>query len=140
VSPAADALREIVHAVGLEASIHLPVRGYSHGMKRRLAFAQALVPTPEILLLDEPEEALDPEGADTIRALIDRVHRERGLTVVVASHRVESLDRTCDRVALLDEGRLVFAGSWSALLEPCRRLRLEVDDRAAAMAIVRALG
>ncbi len=140
VAAPAATLREMVHAVGLDASIHRPVRGYSHGMKRRLAFAQALVPTPEILLLDEPEEALDPEGADTIRALIDRLHRERGLTVIVASHRLESLERTCDRVALLDDGRLVFAGSWDALLDSRPRLRLELDDRAAAMPIVHAFG
>ena len=130
-------MRDVVHAVGLEDRIHERVGAYSHGM-RRLAFAQALLPMPEILLLDEPEEALDPEGAAALRALVDRLHRERGLTVVIASHRLETA-RTCDRVAVLASGRLVFAGPWRALADARTRVRLDVDDRAAALPIARAL-
>ncbi len=131
-------LHAMVRAVGLEDSIHLRVRGYSHGMRRRLAFAQALLPLPEILLLDEPEEALDPDVAASLLALVARLNRDCDLTVVVASHRLESVARLADRVALLERGRLLFAGPWHALGGTARRVRLALGGGPPAAAILRA--
>ncbi len=79
-------MMETVRFVGLEKRIHDPVRVYSHGMRQRLALAQALLPAPDLMLLDEPAEGLDPEGIRELRELILRLNRERGLTVVLSSH------------------------------------------------------
>ena len=123
-------MEETVRFVGLEKRIHDPVRVYSHGMRQRLALAQALLPWPELILLDEPSEGLDPEGIHELRELILRLNRERGLTVVLSSHLLAEVEQTCGRVAILNRGRLVFQGHWQDLASKERRFRLEVDDPA----------
>ena len=123
---------ETVGFVGLEKRIHDPVRVYSHGMRQRLALAQALLPWPEVILLDEPAEGLDPEGIHEMRDLILRLNRERGLTVLLSSHLLAEVEQVCDRVAILNRGRLVFQGRWSELAGEPVSFRLEVDDWAKA--------
>ena len=101
-----------VRYVGLEERIHALVRVYSHGMRQRLALAQALLPRPDLVLLDEPAEGLDPEGIKEMRELILRLNRERGMTVVLSSHLLSEVEQTCDRNAILNRGRLVFQGRY----------------------------
>jgi ABC-2 type transport system ATP-binding protein len=120
-------LAETVRLVGLGARIHDPVRVYSAGMRRRLALAQALVPGLDLLLLDEPTEGLDAEGIEELRALLVRLNCERGVTVVLSSHLLSEVERTCKRVAILQRGQVVFAGRWQEL-DRGTRVRLEVDD------------
>jgi ABC-2 type transport system ATP-binding protein len=108
-------LEEAVDIVGLSARIHDPVRVYSHGMRQRLALAQALCPAPELILLDEPTEGLDPEGIAEMREMIQRLNRERGLTVLLSSHLLSEVEQLCDRVAILNQGRKVFEGRWLEL-------------------------
>lgn len=134
-------LEEAVRMVGLASRIHDPVRAYSAGMRRRLALAQALVPTPDLLLLDEPTEGLDAAGIEDLRALIVRLNREHGVTVVLSSHLLSEVERTCERVAILQRGRLTFAGRWQDL-DRGTHLRLEVDDgeRAARVLVATAPG
>ena len=124
-----EELREAVSFTGLEKRIHDPVWVYSHGMRQRLALAQALLPRPDLILLDEPAEGLDPEGIYEMRKLIVRLNRERGMTVVLSSHLLAEVEQLCDRVAILNQGRLIFEGRWNELTaDPSPAHRLEVDD------------
>jgi len=119
------ALMDVVRLVRLEERIHDPVRVYSHGMRQRLALAQALLPAPEFILLDEPTEGLDPEGIQEMREMIRRLRDERGLTVMLSSHLLAEVEQLCDRVAILHRGKMIFCGAWQAA-EPA--WDLEVDD------------
>ncbi len=121
-------LEEAVEIVGLTNRITDPVRTYSHGMRQRLALAQALVPAPELVLLDEPTEGLDPEGIHEIRSLIQKLSRERGLTVLFSSHLLSEVEQLCDRVAVLNQGRKIFDGRWSEIASDTVQVRLGVDD------------
>ena len=114
------------------------MRVYSHGMRQRLALAQALLPAPNLILLDEPAEGLDPVGIREMRELILRLNRERGLTVVLSSHLLAEVEQTCGRVAILNRGRLVFQGYWDQLADKRARFHLEVDDWAKAGEVVAA--
>lgn len=133
-------IRETVRFVGLAERISDPVRVYSHGMRQRLALAQALLPRPDLVLLDEPAEGLDPEGIHEMRHLILRLNRERGMTVVLSSHLLSEVEQMCDRIAILNNGSLVFAGRWEELRGEGARFRIEADDWGRAAAIVRASG
>jgi ABC-2 type transport system ATP-binding protein len=133
-------MEEVVELVGLKGRIHDRVGTFSHGMKQRLAIAQALLPTPDLLLLDEPMNGLDPEGVLDVRGLIKHLCHERGMTVVLSSHLLSEVEQLCDRVAILNEGRLVFEGRWAELSETKRRFRLDVDDWAGATKVFAALG
>ena len=124
-----EELREAVRFTGLEKRIHDPVWVYSHGMRQRLALAQALLPRPDLILLDEPAEGLDPEGIYEMRKLIVRLNRERGMTVVLSSHLLAEVEQLCDRVAILNQGRLIFEGRWNEFTaDSSPAHRLEVDD------------
>ncbi len=105
-------MEEVVRLVGLEERIHDPVRAYSHGMRQRLALAQALLPDPEVVMLDEPTEGLDPEGIHEIRSLIQKLRAEHGITVILSSHLLHEVEQLCDRIAILHRGSLVFCGRW----------------------------
>lgn len=132
-----ERLREVVRLVRLEERIHDPVRAYSHGMRQRLALAQALLPNPEFILLDEPTEGLDPEGIHEMRDMIRRLRDEHGLTVMLSSHLLSEVEQLCDRVAILHRGKLVFCGDWKST-EP--RWVLDVDDWPKASAVLTAAG
>ena len=133
-------MEEAVRFVGLEKRIHDPVRVYSHGMRQRLALAQALLPSPELILLDEPAEGLDPEGIREMRELILRLNHERGLTVVLSSHLLAEVEQTCSRVAVLNQGRLIFQGHWQDLATPEARYRFDLDDWSRADPIIAGCG
>lgn len=129
-------MMETVRFVGLEKRIHDPVRVYSHGMRQRLALAQALLPRPDLVLLDEPAEGLDPEGIHEIRHLILRLNREHGMTVLLSSHLLSEVEQMCDRIAILNRGRLIFQGRWSELGNDQSQFRLRVDDWQKAMPVI----
>jgi ABC-2 type transport system ATP-binding protein len=116
------------------------VRAYSHGMRQRLALAQALLPNPDFILLDEPTEGLDPEGIQEMRRLILRLRAEHGLTIMLSSHLLVEVEQLCDRVAILNQGKLVFIGDWKTSKLSARRVRLGVDDWARAAGILTAHG
>jgi ABC-2 type transport system ATP-binding protein len=120
--------REMQHAVefvGLTSRIHDKVGAYSQGMRQRLGVAQALLPEPELVLLDEPTNGLDPEGIAEMRALIQRLNRERGFTVLFCSHLLSEVEQLCDRVAILNQGRLIYTGHWKELAPKGARFRIE---------------
>ena len=126
---------DAIETVGLTARIRDRVQTYSQGMRQRLGLAQALVPAPDLILLDEPTNGLDPEGIHEMRELIKRLNRERGITVLFCSHLLSEVEQLCDRVAILNRGRKIFDGRWSELSVERRRVRFETEDwsRAAAL-------
>jgi ABC-2 type transport system ATP-binding protein len=128
-------IKDAVETVGLTARISDRVSTYSHGMRQRLALAQALIPAPELILLDEPTEGLDPEGIHEMRNLILRLNKERGLTVLLSSHLLAEVEQLCDRIAILNRGDLVYQGRWQDLAGSGPRFRLEVDDWSRAAAV-----
>jgi ABC-2 type transport system ATP-binding protein len=133
-------IERAVETVGLSKRIGDPVRTYSQGMRQRLALAQALLPEPELVLLDEPTEGLDPEGIHEIRTLIQRLNREHGLTVLLSSHLLAEVEQMCSRVAILNGGRLVFQGRWTELAGGGAQYRIEVDDWERAGAVAQTFG
>lgn len=137
---AAAEIDAVVALVGLGERIDERVRRYSHGMRRRLALAQALLPRPELLLLDEWEAGLDPEGVIEMRELVVRLNREHGMTVVMSSHQPAAMHGMGERLAILREGRLVFLGAWTELEDGAPTFVLEVDDWLRAGTVLDALG
>jgi ABC-2 type transport system ATP-binding protein len=135
-----DEIAEAVRFVGLESRIHDPVRVYSHGMRQRLALAQALLPQPDLLLLDEPAEGLDPQGLHEMRHLILRLNREHGMTVMLSSHLLSEVEQMCDRIAILNQGQLVFQGHWSELRSDGARYHFDVDDWPKAGPVIQLFG
>jgi ABC-2 type transport system ATP-binding protein len=129
-------MEDAVETVGLAARIHDRVQTYSQGMRQRLGLAQALVPAPELILLDEPTNGLDPEGIHEMRTLIHQLNCERGITVLFCSHLLSEVEQLCDRVAILNRGRKIFDGQWSELAAEKKRVRWEVDDWPRASALL----
>jgi ABC-2 type transport system ATP-binding protein len=128
--------REVVDKVGLTERIDSKVRTYSHGMRQRLALAQALLPEPEILLLDEPTDGLDPEGIKWFRDFILDLREQRGMTVLFNSHLLAEVEQMCDRIAILQGGQRVFEGPIKGLEEDLLRYELEVDNTEKALEII----
>jgi ABC-2 type transport system ATP-binding protein len=135
-----DEIGKVVRFVGLEKRIGDRVSTYSHGMKRRLGLAQALLPRPDIVVLDEPAEGLDPEGIHEMRRLILRLNRDHGMTVMLSSHLLSEVEQLCDRVGILCEGRLVFNGRWSEAGTDRQRFRIRLDDWAKGLAVFEMCG
>ncbi|MBL8842836.1 MAG: ABC transporter ATP-binding protein [Planctomycetes bacterium] len=120
---------EALAAVGLVERADDRVRTYSFGMRQRLALAIALVPRPRLLVLDEPTEGLDPQAVLALRALLLALCRDHGVTIVLASHLLGEVESLVDRLALLQEGRLLFCGAIDELRAGSERLRIVVAPR-----------
>jgi ABC-2 type transport system ATP-binding protein len=105
----AERSRELLAVLGLGDAAGGLVVDYSHGMRKKLALAAALLHAPRVLFLDEPFEAIDPVSARTIRALLER-YTDGGATVVFSSHVMELVERLCDRVGVMHAGQLIAAG------------------------------
>jgi len=122
---AADTLRH----VGLFEERYRAMEGYSTGMKQRVKLAQALVHDPRLVLLDEPTAGLDPAGREEMLDLVRKTHREFGISIMLSSHLMGDVERTCDRLALIQGGELIQEGAVSDFTLETERLSLEVDDR-----------
>lgn len=133
-------IREVIDWVGLTGREHSPVRTYSHGMRARLALAQALLPQPELLILDEPGDGLDPEGIHEVRQTVLRLRRELGLTILLSSHLLAEVEQLCTRIAVLRDGRKVFEGTLDETRRRNQWVRLRVDDFERAAADLRRAG
>ena len=110
--------------VGLTEAADRKVNGYSVGMKQRLALAAALLTKPEVLILDEPTSGMDPAGILEIRALMRELADKDGVTIILASHQLDEVQRVCDAVAILDRGKLVTEGRVDTLTAVNEQLRL----------------
>ena len=133
-------IREILDWVGLTGREKAKVRTYSHGMRTRLALAQALLPNPKLLILDEPSDGLDPEGIHEMRQTILRLQREMKLTILLSSHLLVEVEQLCTRIAVMNQGRLVFEGPIAQARRQEEAVRLKVSDFAKATAGLRAAG
>ena len=125
----------ILEIVGLHKRVQHKVRTYSHGMRQRLALAQALLPMPRILLLDEPTDGLDPEGIHEFRSTVLRLRKEHGLTILLNSHLLAEVEIMCDRCVILKEGHKVYDGVLGRRDEAVRQYRLDTPDGEKAAAI-----
>jgi len=139
-----EAAGRMLERVGLAAEARRRVEGFSRGMRRRVALAQALVHGPELLVLDEPTAGLDPVGREGLLALLEEC-RGKGVTVLLSSHVLSDVERLCDRVAILGAGRLAAEGTLQEVLEKRATTALEVEGpeeavRAAREAAERAGG
>ena len=104
-----------LHTVGLSERANDPVGTFSKGMQQRLGLGAALLGAPELVFLDEPTSALDPVGRTEVRQII-RAARDRGVTVFLNSHLLSEVELVCDRVAVVNRGRVVASGTLDALL------------------------
>jgi len=120
-------IESVLDLVSLRARAGDPVRVYSHGMRQRLGIAQALLPHPELIILDEPTDGLDPQGLFEIRGLIRRLRDELGLTIVLSSHLLHEVEQICNRVAIIDAGRLLYQGATAELIQQHRIVKLKVN-------------
>lgn len=126
-----------VALTGLTDRIGDRVRTYSHGMRQRLGLAQALVPRPRFILLDEPTDGLDPLGILEMRATIRRLRDEFGITFMLSSHLLGEVEQLCDRVGILHAGKMVFCGPW---MEPPSRWRFALEPQESARPLLLARG
>jgi ABC-2 type transport system ATP-binding protein len=133
-------IREVVEWVGLTQRIRSKVRTYSHGMRARLAIAQALLPRPELLIFDEPGSGLDPEGIAEMRETILRLHRELGLTILFSSHLLNEVEQLCSRIAVLKQGQKVFDGLITEAKGEPGCFLLKTPDFSGAVALLRERG
>ena len=130
-------INEVIDWVGLRGREHSPVKTYSHGMRARLAIAQALLPQPELLILDEPGSGLDPEGIAEMRRTILRLHQELDLTILLSSHLLSEVEQLCSRIAVLNRGRKVFEGNLAEAKASSKQVLLRTPDFAKAVEVLR---
>ncbi len=130
-------IREVIEWVGLTGREGSKVKTYSHGMRARLALAQALLPQPQLLILDEPSDGLDPEGIHEMRQTILRLHRELGLTILLSSHFLAEVEQLCTRIVVLNLGKMVFEGPLAATRQREKWVRLKSGDFGSAAAELR---
>ncbi|MGD8277057.1 MAG: ABC transporter ATP-binding protein [Gemmatimonadota bacterium] len=120
---AADTLRH----TGLFEERYRAMGGYSTGMKQRVKLGQALVHDPAMVFLDEPTAGLDPVGREEMLALVRKTHREFGISVLISSHLMADVERTCDRILVLQAGRLVQSGEVGHFTKETETVFIEVD-------------
>ncbi|KUG07663.1 ABC transporter ATP-binding protein [Solirubrum puertoriconensis] len=131
-------IQAALQTVGLANRQHEPVRGFSLGMKQRLALASALLGQPEVLVLDEPTNGLDPQGIADVRALILRLAAE-GKTIILASHLLDEVQKVCTHVGVMHQGQLRAAGPVGSILAATDRVHLRLGAGAAPEALAQAL-
>ena len=136
----ADArMEEALEIAGLGGAVDKPVRTYSHGMKQRLALAQALLGLPDCLVLDEPTNGLDPPQIREMRELIQR-YAATGRTVLLSSHLLSEVEVTCTHAVVMQSGRLIYSGSVAELLGRSTSIQLQVrGDAESALRVLAAV-
>lgn len=120
---------EILEFVGLAQTASKPAGKFSLGMRQRLGIAIAMLNDPELMILDEPVNGLDPEGMKEVRSMIQKLNRERGITVLISSHLLEELSKLVTRYGIINNGQLLEEISADDLEKNCTHcLRVSVDD------------
>ncbi|WP_346537916.1 alpha/beta fold hydrolase [Micromonospora sp. DPT] len=134
--PAADAhFDEALEIAGLGDSVHRRIRNYSHGMKQRLAIAQAMLGLPELLVLDEPTDGLDPPQIAEMRRVLQR-YATGGRAVLVSSHLLAEVEQTCTHAVVVNKGRIVASGPVEEIVGDSPSVLFDVTDPAAARVVL----
>ena len=137
--PAGDAhLAEAMEIANLGKAIDRKVRTYSQGMRQRLAIAQAMLGLPELLLMDEPTNGLDPPQIHAMREVLRR-YAATGRTVLVSSHLLSEVEQTCTHVVVVHLGRTIAAGTVAELVSTSGEMVFDVDDQDAAERVLRTM-
>jgi ABC-2 type transport system ATP-binding protein len=136
----ASRMEEALARVDLRDRADDPVRIYSHGMKQRLAIAAALLPRPELIILDEPTNGLDPMGIRDMRALVRSLAADDGITILLSSHLLAEVEQVCNRATIIARGSRVWEGDVAGLLAGRRRVRLRARPVERAQAIAQSMG
>jgi ABC-2 type transport system ATP-binding protein len=123
----AGRIEDMLDQVGLAGVDNRPVKAYSLGMRQRLGLAGALLRRPELLVLDEPTNGLDPQGIREIRELLLSLH-EQGTTIFLSSHLLAEVEQLCTRVGVLDRGRMVIQDDLATLQQPTGRTYVRTPD------------
>jgi ABC-2 type transport system ATP-binding protein len=110
-----ERIPELLKVVGLADRAKIPVAGYSGGMKRRLEIVRALIHEPQILFLDEPTTGLDPQARAAVLEYVKRIHQDHGITLVITTHYLDEAENLCDRLAIVDYGKIVALGAPTEL-------------------------
>jgi len=118
---------DILRHVGLEEERYRPIGQYSTGMKQRVKLAQALAHDPVMVLLDEPTAGLDPGGREDMLRLIRRIGRDFGISIILSSHLMGDVETTCDRIIVLDGGRVTEEGAVSGFTQETETILIDVD-------------
>lgn len=108
-------VEESLEKMGLRERMHYKVQTYSHGMRRRLGLAEVICKKPEIAILDEPTQGLDPENAAEFLELIEELKREERISILLSSHLLDQVETVCDRVGLFSKGKLLISGTVAEL-------------------------
>lgn len=134
-----ERINEVVKLVGLSSRIAEKVRTYSLGMRQRLGLAQALLHSPDVLILDEPTNGLDPAGIREIRDYLRRLAREEGLAVIVSSHLLSEMELMCDRIGIIHKGKLIEVQTMSEFIngESGLVVGYQVNDINAAVQVLK---
>src|SRR5690606_14341787 len=135
-------IHEVVKLVKLENRIHDKVKKYSLGMRQRLGVAQALLHKPSLLILDEPTNGLDPAGIRELRDYLRFLTKEEGITVIVSSHLLSEMELMCDRIAIIQQGKLIDVrqiGDFVGKSQAKQTYVLEVDATDHAYSVVNEL-
>lgn len=128
-------IARVLEIVGLKG-VKKPVKSYSLGMQQRLGIANAILGNPEILILDEPTNGLDPQGIADVRNLVKKLRDEFGMTVIISSHILGELEHTADRFGIVNEGYVVKEISQADLQENQPAVEIAVDDVARAKKVL----
>ncbi len=120
-----DKISEVLELVGLSKNGKQRVKEYSLGMKQRLAIAMTLIGEPEILLLDEPVNGLDPTGITEIRELLVKLNKEQGITIFISSHLLSEIEKMCSHIGIINNGELKFEGTIKELAEKSGKCKIQ---------------
>ncbi|UCC65836.1 MAG: ABC transporter ATP-binding protein [Anaerolineae bacterium] len=139
VSVTRGRIDDVLEQVGLAARAKDKFQTFSTGMKQRLGLGAALIHDPDVLILDEPTNGLDPAGMMDIRQLIRHLARDQGKTIFLSSHLLHEVEQVCDRVLILDRGRTIAVGRVKELLQQGGHIEIHIAQPERAEAVLRGL-
>ncbi|WP_226673672.1 ABC transporter ATP-binding protein [Rossellomorea aquimaris] len=135
-----ERMKEVIELVGLTDRINDKVKTYSLGMRQRLGLAQCLLHKPKLLILDEPTNGLDPAGIREIRAYIRKLAQEEGMAVIVSSHLLSEMEMMCDRIGIIQSGKLVDVQQVRDFVEGSEQVyHFEINDVDKIKAVLNAI-